>query len=173
MDQKSGYPVDKIVIRHSEPADARGIQAIYAQPNAYSGTLQLPYPSENAWESKIGNLPDNIYSLVALIDDRVVGNIGFEVYTKQRRRHAGTLGMGVHDDFQNKGVGTALLTAMLDLTDNWLNIQRIEITVYIDNEAAIALYKKFNFTIEGQSPMYAFRNGEYIDVYHMGRIIKS
>ncbi|WP_346658261.1 hypothetical protein [Endozoicomonas sp. 4G] len=46
----------------------------------------------------------------------------------------------------------------------------MELTVYIDNQAAIGLYKKFGFVIEGESVMYAFRNGEYVSAYHMARL---
>ncbi len=56
---------------------------------------------------------------------------------------------------------------VIDLADNRLNLERIELTVYIDNERAISLDKKFGFEIEGESKDYAFRNGKYVDVYHM------
>ena len=78
--------------------------------------------------------------------------------------------MAVHDDWQGKGVGTALMEAALDLADNWLNLTRIELEVYIDNTAGIALYKKFGFEIEGTYRRFAFRGGEYVDAYSMARV---
>jgi putative acetyltransferase len=42
--------------------------------------------------------------------------------------------------------------------------------VYTDNAAAIALYKKFGFEIEGTHRRYAFRNGEYVDAYSMAHL---
>jgi L-phenylalanine/L-methionine N-acetyltransferase len=53
-------------------------------------------------------------------------------------RHVGSIGMAVRDDWQGKGVGTALMEAALDLADNWLNLTRIELRVYVDNAAGIA-----------------------------------
>ena len=47
---------------------------------------------------------------------------------------------------------------MLDLADNWLNLTRIEPSVYTDNAAAVVLYEKFGFEIEGTHRRYAFRN---------------
>ena len=161
-----------ITIRHSEAKDAEEIKQIYQGIHAYTGTLQLPYPSGAVWESRVSNIPDNVYSFVAEIDGKVVGNLGFEINKNPRRRHCGSFGMGVHDNYLEQGVGSSLLSALIDLTDNWLNIKRIEITVYIDNKAAIALYEKFGFTIEGESPDFAFRNGEFVSVYHMARIKK-
>ena len=78
--------------------------------------------------------------------------------------------MAVKDDYQGKGVGNKLLSSAIDLAENWLNIQRLELTVYTDNDAAIALYKKNGFVIEGESSKFAFRNGDFVSVYHMARV---
>ncbi len=160
-----------VMIRRAEPSDAKAIQQIYQCKNAYMGTLQLPHPSLELWEKRVSNIPDNIYVYVAMMDGEVVGNLGFEVCSNPRRRHAASFGMGVRDDVQGKGVGSALLETVVDLADNWLNLKRIELTVYVDNQSAISLYKKFGFQIEGESAAYAFRNGEYVNAYHMARVI--
>lgn len=78
--------------------------------------------------------------------------------------------MGVRDDWAGKGVGSALMAAALDLADNWLNLHRIELTVFVDNEAALALYRKFGFVEEGRARDYAFRQGRYVDVFYMARV---
>ncbi len=109
--------------------------------------------------------------LVACVDGEVVGNLGLETSpTRPRIRHAGSIGMAVRDDWQGQGVGTALMEAALDLADNWLNLTRIELRVYVDNSAAVALYKRFGFEIEGTHRRYAFRDGEYVDAYSMARL---
>ncbi len=68
------------------------------------------------------------------------------------------------------GDGTALTRAAIDLADNWLNLTRLELTVYTDNEPATKLYANFGFTIEGTMKNYSFRDGEYADVYAMARV---
>ncbi len=78
--------------------------------------------------------------------------------------------MAVRDDWQGKGVGTALMAACIDLADNWLNLTRLELEVYVDNEPAIRLYTKFGFEMEGTLRRNAFRNGEYVDSYAMARL---
>jgi len=42
--------------------------------------------------------------------------------------------------------------------------------VYVDNTAAIALYEKVGFEVEGTHRRLAFRDGEYVDSYSMARI---
>ena len=71
---------------------------------------------------------------------------------------------------KEKVIGTALLKELVDLAENWVGVTRIELTVYTDNAAAIALYEKLGFVIEGTSRNYALRNGEYVDVYQMARL---
>jgi L-phenylalanine/L-methionine N-acetyltransferase len=160
-----------VTIRHAEPDDYEAIYRIFSGSRVIEGTLQLPLPSAEMWRKRLSERPENLYSLVACVDGEVVGPLGLETYTTLwRRRHAGQIGMAVRDDWQGKGIGTALMEAALDLADNWLNLTRIELTVYTDNAAAVALYKRFGFEIEGTHRHYAFRNGEYVDAYSMARI---
>ncbi|GGX72426.1 GNAT family N-acetyltransferase [Saccharospirillum salsuginis] len=160
-----------VKIRRAEPSDAKAIKDIYECPNAYSGTLQLPFPSNALWEQRLANTPDNFYLYVALVDNETVGHIGFEVSRNVRRRHVGSFGMAVKDGVQGHGVGSVLLSTVIDLADNWLNLKRIELTVFSDNDRAVGLYKKHGFEIEGESKAFAFRNGEYVDAYHMARVL--
>ncbi|WP_088372852.1 GNAT family N-acetyltransferase [Photorhabdus luminescens] len=159
-----------IMIRHVEEGDCEQIRQLYANPEVYYGTLQLPYPSLETWIKRITNLSAGCFYLVACIDGQIVGQIGIEICQNLRRRHVATFGMGVHVDYQGQGVGSELMETMLDMCDNWLNIERIELEVYTDNDAAIALYKKFGFEIEGTAKHHAFRNGRYADAYYMSRI---
>jgi putative acetyltransferase len=59
----------------------------------------------------------------------------------------------------------------VDLADNWLNLTRLELEVYADNEAAIHLYKRFGFEEEGHLRQHAFRDGQYVDSIVMGRLL--
>jgi L-phenylalanine/L-methionine N-acetyltransferase len=161
----------QITIRHAEPDDYEALHRIFSGPRVIAGTLQLPLPSAEMWRKRVSEKPENLYSLVACADGEVVGNLGLETQpTRWRRRHVGQIGMAVRDDWQGKGVGTALMEAALDLADNWLNLTRVELSVFTENAAAIALYEKFGFEVEGTHRRYAFRNGAYVDSYSMARV---
>lgn len=161
----------KIEIRRAEPADYKAVQQVHAQPNALRGTLQLPFPSEEVWKKRLEEATEGMYALVACVEGEVVAMAGLHLFPKSpRRSHAGHVGLVVHDNWQSKGVGTALMQALIDLADKWLNLSRLELTVFTDNEPALKLYKKLGFAIEGTHRKYAFRDGAYADAYSMARV---
>lgn len=161
---------ETITVRHTEPDDFRAVQKIFMQPKAVWGTMQLPYPSVESWRKKLENPPPGFYSLVACAGDEIVGSAGLHTAAQPRRRHAGSVGMAVRDDWQGKGAGSALMEALIHLADDWLGLTRLELTVYTDNAPAIRLYEKFGFVCEGTHRQYAFRDGAFADAYTMARL---
>ena len=160
-----------IQVRRAEPGDADALQAIYTAPKAMAGTLQLPFPGVEMWRKRLAEWSADDYMLVAESDGDVVGNAGLHSMGRTaRRRHAGYIGMAVRDDWHGRGVGTALMTALVDLADNWIGYHRLELTVYTDNAAAFSLYRKFGFETEGTLRDYAYRDGRYVDAYTMARL---
>ena len=159
-----------ITIRRATDDDAEALRATFAQPRAMEGTLQLPYPTAEMWRKRIGDIGADDYLLVAEVRGEVVGNLGLQAAGRGRRRHVAHVGMSVRDDWQGRGVGTALLAAAIDIADNWLNYRRLCLEVYTDNAAALALYRKFGFEVEGTLRQDAYRNGRYVDAHVMGRL---
>lgn len=78
--------------------------------------------------------------------------------------------IAVQEKWHGEGVGAALMGAMVDLADNWLQLRRLSLTVWTSNSSAIALYEKFGFNIEGTMPEFAFGEGKYVDAHLMGRL---
>lgn len=160
-----------ITTRRAEPEDYAAVQAIYAAPRAQAGTLQLPFPSLDLWRQRMQAADPNAHLLVACAGDELVGQLGLYASANPRRRHVGELGMGVRDDWQGRGVGTALLGAALDLADRWLQLRRLELQVYADNASGIALYARQGFVEEGRHRHFAFRDGAYVDALTMARVL--
>lgn len=171
-------------IRKTEPSDAKAIRDLFVPKSVYKQTLQLPYPALDMWAQRLSNIPNHVHSYVAVINDEnsednnaqnnehIVGNLALMLSTQDRQRHSASLGMAVKEGFQGQGIGSALMSTAIDLADNWLNLHRLELTVYTDNEPAIGLYKKFGFEIEGEARDFAFRDGAYVNAYYMARIKK-
>lgn len=158
-----------LVIRAQQPGDAEDIAALQSLPGLRAGTLRPPYPRSDAVRRYIESQPDNVLALVAIMDGLVVGNAGL-TRLAGRRSHVGQIGMGVHDAYQRRGIGRALLGELVGAAFDWMGIMRLELTVFTDNVPAIALYEQFGFEPEGIHRAYALRAGRYVDALAMARI---
>ncbi|MCM2972541.1 GNAT family N-acetyltransferase [Larsenimonas suaedae] len=159
-----------IHIRALEPKDIPAVHALYSQPALQRNTLGLPYLPASVWEEKMAAGPGK-HLLVATLEGRLVGQISLLVEEhRPRRRHVGSLGMGVDETHHGKGIGTRLLGAALELADDWLGLTRLELNVYSDNAAAIALYSRAGFEEEGRHRHYARRDGVLVDALTMARV---
>jgi putative acetyltransferase len=163
-----------IQIRRVRSGDAEGMVQLMADPATFGNLLQLPYPSVEAWRTRLAEMDQPGRAdllLVAEADGTLVGNAGLNpVGNAARRRHAMHLGITVGKAWQGRGVGTRLMAALLDAADRWLGCLRIELTVYTDNAPAIALYRKFGFEVEGTHRAFALRDGRYVDALAMARL---
>ena len=93
------------------------------------------------WRKRLLGYDEDDYFLVACVHDRLVGTVGLHrTHKSPRRRHAAGIGLAVQDDWQGKGVGSALLErrCSISLTIG-SDYTRLELTVFTDNEAAIAV----------------------------------
>ena len=106
-----------IVIRHAEPRDAEPLRMLMAHPEVYHDTLQIPYPSMEAWQEKLQPRP-HTFHLVATLDEQVAGHLSLHVEPRPRRSHVATFGMAVAAGHQGCGIGSALMREMIDLCDN-------------------------------------------------------
>jgi L-phenylalanine/L-methionine N-acetyltransferase len=62
------------------------------------------------------------------------------------------------------------MNALIEVADNWLGLSRLELTVFVDNEPAVKLYRKLGFVVEGTHRKFALREGEHVDCYVMARV---
>lgn len=164
--------LEGLKIRRAEADDCSEICEMFESPKVYSGTLQVPYPSREYWRRRLSENAESVHTLVGIIDEGIVGMVSVVTFPERpRRKHVGVIAICVHGDWQGKGAGAALMRAIIDLADNWLNLTRLELEVYADNEAAIRLYERFGFEVEGTLRRHAFRDGEYVDSKVMGRLL--
>ena len=162
--------LSEVTVRAFDMNDWQDVAELWQKPEVIWGTRQLPYQSLDDLRKRMESPPERLHRLVAVTaDGRVIGVLALQVGSG-RTAHIGHIGMMVHPDFHNQGVGSALMEAAIDLADKWLNLTRLDLEVNTDNTIATHLYKKYGFEIEGTLRRYTFRDGEYVDAYVMARV---
>jgi len=103
---------------------------------------------------------------LAYENEQCVGFVAANRGGLKRICHIAYIATGVLKDFRGRGIGNRLFTELL----SWAktnNLKRLELTVMAHNAAAIALYQKYGFEIEGTKKQSMFVNGEYVDEFYM------
>jgi putative acetyltransferase len=160
-----------LAVRHLGPQDHDAVHDMLTSPHVLAGTMRLPYVSIESTRARLAE-ERGVFRLVA-VDDAIPA--GFcELVTHPDapcHRHVGELNMIVtHAAWRGHGVGRALMEAVIDLADHWLNLVRLGLIVFTDNAPAIRLYQEHGFTIEGTMPRYGYGAGVYLDAHVMGRL---
>lgn len=131
-----------------------------AQERAYIGFLEPPPLTESRrfWAS----LLEKGHPFLVAVDGRAVGWCDVVPLPGQPRAHVGTLGMGLLPAYRDRGIGTRLLAAALEAS-RACGLERIELTVFAENERAWRLYLKMGFVVEGVQSRRARIDGRYRD----------
>ena len=113
---------------------------------------------------------DTLYQFVAEADGRVVGACDISPRQAVGFTHVGVLGMFVLPEWRGRGIGSRLLAACLTAARR-AGLERIELEVYADNEAAIRLYEAHGFVREGCKRRGRKLEGHYQDVLLMALVL--
>ncbi|CAE6837243.1 L-amino acid N-acetyltransferase AaaT [Paraburkholderia haematera] len=158
-----------LTLRALRVGDAEQFHAMGQLPVVMNGNPHMPFRTLASTREYLEKLEPSEIVIAAMVGDTLVGEAELTPF-KGRRAHAASLGIGVHDAWHRRGIGNALMTELLDLADNWLGLRRVELDVFADNHAALALYRKFGFELEAHQRGAVLRRGVLIDCYFMARL---
>ncbi len=106
----------------------------------------------------------------AVNNEKVVGWCDVFPESNPRQCHRGGLGMGLVPGFRGQGIGSLLLSKVLEHAKSF-GLEKVELHVYTSNHAAIALYKKFGFIEEGLIKSYRKLDGQTHDCLSMAKFL--
>lgn len=112
------------------------------------------------------------FELVARIGADVVGFGGLYVLG-DGQSHSGFLALGVRGAYQGQGIGTILMHTLVATAQIYIGLKRLQLTVFSDNAAAIGLYRKFGFEIEGRHRSFARRGSDFVDAFTMALLFED
>lgn len=139
-----------------------------ARERAWLAHIDTP-ASEWASTFVTNNIALGHAQFVAVEADKVVGWCDILPNPRPGFQHSGSVGMGVLREWRGQGLGEALLAACIEKASA-KGLTRIELEVYTDNAAAIALYRKLGFVEEGLKRRARILDGRTQDLLVMARL---
>jgi RimJ/RimL family protein N-acetyltransferase len=102
-----------------------------------------------------------------LADGRPIGWVALRRATGEDR--CATLGISIGDKTcWDGGYGTDTMRTVCRFGFDVMNLNRIELDVYVENARAVRVYEKIGFRLEATLRDYQFKFGQYWDLYLMG-----
>lgn len=157
-------------IRRPRPSDAAAILRIrravlgerrffITEPEEFRDTIDDQIREIRALERATNSL-----FLIARRDAELVGLLTVRGGALNRMRHTGKLEVMVLASARGHGVGHALLEAAIAWAQAHPEIEKLGLSVFVDNTRAVELYRRHGFREEGRRPReYRLEDGRYVD----------
>jgi ribosomal protein S18 acetylase RimI-like enzyme len=127
------------------------------------------FPLESTMEY-VRHIEHNNYAqFFALDSGSVVGWCDILPKQFEGLQHVGVLGMGVIATHRRQGIGRQLLRLALDHAKRVNKIEKVELEVFKSNTAAIKLYAREGFGVEGEKIDSRKLDGAYDNIVLMGK----
>jgi len=159
-----------------DPEEVSKTFANWNRDSEYKRLLDLDTPRLNSvkavkeWlEKELEKMGDSMYwfSIRALEDDRLLGDINLAVVNWNNRDAFVGIGIGARD-YWGRGYGTDAMSLALGYAFTELNLYRVTLDVFEYNQRAIRSYEKAGFQLEGRQRGAILREGRRWDVLYMG-----
>jgi L-phenylalanine/L-methionine N-acetyltransferase len=159
------------IVRSLVDTDHTFVHELLSSAWVIEGTMRVPFARPGETADRLAPRP-GLHQLLAEVDGEPAGLIELVTYPSEpRHRHVGEINLvATHERFARRGVGRTLMTAVLELADDWLNLTRLGLTVFVDNPGARTLYEQLGFEIEGTLRGYGFKRGRLVDAHVMSRL---
>ena len=157
-------------VRPARPGDARSFLHLYSVVIAegrFIRTEDLATTERDARRRFRVRPNDGSANLVAIAGDEVIGSLGISREDQPVTRHVASLGMMVSPAWRRRGVGSALMREAIAWARR-AGVEKLELSVYPGNEAAIGLYRSFGFEEEGRLRGHSKKRIGYLDEILMG-----
>jgi L-phenylalanine/L-methionine N-acetyltransferase len=164
-------PVDGLQLRLRDARDSADLLELFNQERFLRyASARGPFAATSDLETWLANIAcANRVEVVGVVDSKAIGFGGLYVMG-DGLGHSGWVLLGVNEARQGRGVGARVLQLLLAAASVMIGLRRVQLTVFADNDAAIRLYQRFGFEIEGRHRDFVRRGEGFIDAFTMAKV---
>jgi ribosomal protein S18 acetylase RimI-like enzyme len=165
---------DGLEIRAARPSDARAFLEFWTAIVAEGRSVRTEEvrTSARAYRRRFRQRSDLGTDLLAFDGARLVGHVTVERERHPVTHHVGSLSIAVAADVRGRGIGRRLMDEAIAWSTR-VGIEKLVLSVYPHNEAAISLYRSFGFVEEGRLARHSRKSYGYEDEILMAAWIGS
>jgi ribosomal protein S18 acetylase RimI-like enzyme len=145
------------------------LRALETDPVSFAESPEeLKRTTVEKYASRLGSGGAESFVIGAFDGEQLVGMTGFYRDAFLKRRHIGHIwGVFVSPEARGKGVGRALLAAVVKQAKALPGLRSVRLMVAVTQEAARHLYKEAGFRVFGTEPWSLKIGEQYVDENHM------
>jgi ribosomal protein S18 acetylase RimI-like enzyme len=161
-------------IRVLGPSDAAAywnvrLEGLELEPSAFGMSAEeFRQTTVEEMQTRLRDMPANSFYLGAFDGEVLVGIATFVRETRLKEQHKGHIyGVYVTASHRSRGVGRALIAALLERTRSGAGLDQILLAVATSREPAVRLYRSFGFEVYGTEPKALKIGSVYVDEHYM------
>ncbi len=167
---------DGVEIRAATADDVSAIAAIYGYHVLHGlGTFEEEPPSVAEMAARLAAVQDaGMPYFVAVLEGRVVG-FAYAAQFRPRAayRHAVEDSIYIAPEAVGRGVGRALLSAVIDACERLGKRQMVAVIGDSGNAASVGLHTALGFTQKGIGQSLGYKHGRWVDIVWMQRALND
>ena len=165
-----------MIVREATGADAKALAAIYGDAVLHGfGTFEEDPPTPADMDSRRRAVQDRgLPYLVAELDGQVLG-FAYAGPFRPRAAYRYTLEDSVYvsPDAKGKGVGRAVLSAVIEACEALGIRQLMAVIGDTQNAGSIGLHRSLGFEQTGVGQSVGFKHGRWVDIVHMQKALNG
>ncbi|MFI2205658.1 GNAT family N-acetyltransferase [Streptomyces sp. NPDC020192] len=163
-------------VRPATPSDLKAVADIYTHYVRHSvATFEGIPPTAAAWEGRLDDLTARKLPFLVAESDGAVAGFAYASPWRPKPAYRNTVEDTLYlaPDATGRGLGTALLEAVITESARAGMRQMIAVIADTGSDASRALHRRFGFTDAGHLVQVGYKHGRWIDTFLMQRALTT
>ncbi len=164
-------PRPAVTLRARTEADYDALYALAAELDTWEqrSPLRPAAMTRKGWEARVAEYdadPNGNLGFVIDVDGEAIGTVS--LFDIDGFTGTAEVGIALAASARGRGIGTEAIAQIIEFAFVRANLRRVHLEAIASNTAALRIYEKAGFVVEGRQREHAWVRGQYEDIVRMG-----